>query len=324
MITRFALLPHEDPSVPPVERFFSYCRERHAIHLRRKRGDPFPWTTDPILQKYRFCQVERELDRHTIYLREHIRDPMRGSPNVLLSVVLARWFNRISTWEVVFCEPDLWGKTLWDKFLASGDEKELEAGIRKAIPKGPWVTGAYFAPTPYGLDKLAGICASAGKFYRGEYEWPYNFDATNSVGWRTVGEHLLRKRGEVTLRETWQWLKQASFQGPFNAYEVVTDLSHTDLLDKAPDIMTWANAGPGAQRGLNRLSGREVKKAVPEAQAQAEMQELLALSRVEGYWPQNAEYNRWTMRTAEHNLCEMDKLLRTLAGEGRPRGVFKP
>jgi hypothetical protein len=47
----------------PTERFFAYARERYWIKLRRDQGLPAPWTTDPILQQYRFCNVFRADDR---------------------------------------------------------------------------------------------------------------------------------------------------------------------------------------------------------------------------------------------------------------------
>jgi len=73
--------------------------------------------------------------------------------------------------------------------------------------------------------------------------------------------------------------KTISRVGDFMAYEVVTDLRHTRYLNKAPDINTWAVAGPGAIRGLHRLHGRPYKKALSQEQACEEMRELLALSR---------------------------------------------
>ena len=59
---------------------------------------------------------------------------------------------------------------------------------------------------------------------------------------------------KICLEKTWKnYLPYAGFSG-FMAYEVVTDLRHTKYLKNADDINTWANAGPGAVRGLNRIS----------------------------------------------------------------------
>ncbi len=44
----------------------NFAGERMRIWEQRQRGKSRPWTCDPILSKYRFCNVYRELDRQTI------------------------------------------------------------------------------------------------------------------------------------------------------------------------------------------------------------------------------------------------------------------
>ena len=102
------------------------------------------------------------------------------------------------------------------------------------------------------------------------------------------------------------------------SYEVVTDLNHTPVLHGAEDRYTWANAGPGAVRGLNRIHGRDVKKGMSQKQANTEMQQLLALK--EDY----LEMDQVDMRTIEHSLCEWDKYQRVRLGQGRPRSLYHP
>jgi hypothetical protein len=123
-----------------------------------------------------------------------------------------------------------------------------------------------------------------------------------------------------SLEETWkQYLPYAGFSG-FMAYEVVTDLRHTKILNKAEDIMTWANPGPGAKRGLNRIHLRELEQTVTKQQLNFEMQQLLQYSPdyLEGHM-QPLE-----MRDIEHCLCEFDKYERVRLGQGRPRAKYKP
>jgi hypothetical protein len=107
--------------------------------------------------------------------------------------------------------------------------------------------------------------------------------------------------------------------GPFMAYEVVTDLRHTAILENAPDIHTWANAGPGARRGLNRVFGKDYGRDDVVG-----MRELLKLSRY--MWPSQIEgvmQPRWEMREVEHSLCEFDKYERARLGQGRPKQVLR-
>lgn len=45
----------------------AFIKERVHIWEKKERGMQPPYTTDPILQAYRFCNIFRELDRQTIH-----------------------------------------------------------------------------------------------------------------------------------------------------------------------------------------------------------------------------------------------------------------
>ena len=322
-----------------VSRFFAYARERHAIYLRRQAGVPRDQLTeDPILRKFRFCNVFRELDTTTLWLKNNVREPLRSRPEVLLAVVIYRWFNRVET-----------GKAIWDvngdiydspfeRLLAGGKIGDMRDSIMEKLPKGPYVTGSYIIKTPDGVDKLTGVLQCTRKFMRA---------CPQAVGWRNLAQDLLDHRLDSpgTMEKIWNWLRQHEYIGDFMAYEIVSDLIYTDLLDRAPDIMTWANAGPGAKRGLNRMKGRPLEKQIPKAAQCEEMQQLLWKSRKPEYWPQivhdsvsaglyvheigiehlsTRNWPAWDMRTVEHTLCEFDKYERVRLGEGEPRQRFKP
>jgi hypothetical protein len=353
--------------------FFAYARERQAVLLRRRAGQPRPWSTDPAFANNRFCNVFREDDRTTVWFRENVRDRLAHQPEVLLATVLFRWFNRITTGEAIFsrtqcagcgstktieeiqqgghlsCCPERKMRSAWDEFLDSGDTRVLRDAILKYVGyAGPYVTGAYIVKTPNGMDKLDGVLYGVREFVSGKRA-P---DDLPSVDWRGLGEILLSDeyRGRVGLKNVWAWLCQFPYLGPFMAYEVVSDLRYTALLDRAPDIMTWANAGPGATRGLNRIWGRTpINKTIPARQQSEEMRQLLEASRDDRYWPDGErldepwyvsrydwheipqrigmgeiDWPAWDMRTVEHTLCEFDKHQRVTLGQGRMKQRFVP
>lgn len=308
-----------------VQRFFRYARARHTVHLRRMAALPAPWTDDKILQTYRFCNVYRELDRTTYWFRKYVRQPLADRPEVLLATVLFRWFNRISTGEAIFMQTDLAtvppGATAWDEFLASGSTTPLRSVVRKFCGSGPYVTGSYIIKTPDGMDKLTGVLDCVDRFNTGERPIPTS--ERGLFGWRRVAELLLQSRG-TSLETLWTWLRGFPFMGDFMAYEVVTDLRHTALLRDASDIMTWANPGPGAVRGLARIHDRVGHDRPRPEQLQREMQLLLLHSQNPELWPQTHVSPPWEMREVEHTLCEFDKYERTRLGQGRPRQRFHP
>ncbi len=278
-----------------IEAFFAYANERESIRSKRERGMKAPWTDDPILQKYRFTNIFREDDAVTEWFRREIREPMADNPDVLFATIAFRWFNLPSVGEALVAN-----NLLTDWCPVRAHQKLGEVGP-------PYVNGAYIIKTPDGMNKLDGVI------------W-----CINQAWWRICG--LYEMINGASLQDAHDTLLPLSYMGPFMAYEVVTDLRHTHMLRHAPDIMTWANPGPGCARGLSWLcSSGEVqfnrtnKKDV--AQMIELMQVLLTYSRDPSLWP--ARWASWEMREVEHTLCEYDKYRRTLEGKGKPKQIFR-
>lgn len=304
---------------------FDYMRARHEIYLKRKAGMPRgQWTDDPIFLTYRFCNVYRELDTTTIWLRENVREKIPPA-HILLATVLFRWFNRIKTGEAIFVQEALGlggeepGETAWDCFLRTGDVDPIRAAIRQYCGKGPYVTGSYIIKTPDGMDKLDGVLWCVEQFMKLSKPF-YAKDIIKD--YHGVTAELLAGKGKAfNLEWIWLWLRQFPFLGDFMSYEIVTDLRHTPLLNKAPDIMTWANPGPGAMRGLNRLAGRDLKFRQPKEKFIEEMRILLSVSDDPEMWPRG--WPALEMRDIEHSACEYDKIVRIRNGEGKTKQRFK-
>lgn len=289
-----------------IKKFFAYANERERIRISKESGAPKPWTKDEILLQHRFCNVFREDDKVTRWFRDNIRQPLRNDPTVLLATFAFRFFNLPSSAEVML---DHGGLEVFKTENWLKNAKSIARGIKKNKQK---VTGAYMTKTPTGLDKTDGCMQVIKWFIEGCVAPP-----------EALAKHLVNN--QFTLKQTTEWLSEAPFMGPFCAYEVVTDLYHTYLLENASDIMTWANPGPGAARGLSRMCGED-KTALKRNRAadvtlmQELMHDLLILSRLSSNWlfPRD-----WDMRTVEHTLCEYDKYERTRQGQGQPRSRYQ-
>ena len=266
----------------PKTDFNNYMIERHSIYERRAEGQAYPWTDDLILKEYSFCNVYRELDRVTIWIRENWREPYADHPNLPFAMAMARQINWPDTLEEIGF-PEHW------------NPERIKAIMQGRLNRKEKVyTGAYMLTGTLGGTKVE---QTIDKILTPLYEMPPRI-ISNS------------------LEETWKrYLPYPGFSG-FMAYEVVTDLRHTKHLENAEDIMTWANPGPGAKRGLNRIHGRELEKSIPKAQLINEMRELLELCNMA---PLPLE-----MRDIEHCLCEFDKYERVRLGQGKPRAKYKP
>jgi len=275
-----------------LDTYFYWIHERETIRLNKEvEQKPPPWTDDPILQKFKFCQVFREDDRTTRWFRTHIRDPYRDDPEVLMATVIFRWFNYIET-----------GRTLVkNKLHLEWDRKKA---IEEITKQNKWVTGAYIVKTPNRMDKVTGVAECISHMWGDREKLVEKILETNS------------------LEKSWNILRDYPYMGPFMAYEVITDLRHTYLLRDAEDILTWANAGPGAMRGLNRLAGRELGFCKRSHPWNEEMRNLWEISR-DKLNPNLIDLDKFEMREIEGGLCEFDKYSRILNEEGRTRSVYK-
>lgn len=316
---------------------WDWVNERHATYIRKElkekgpyaqpfmpegaRRNEFEWqaqswpdyTRDPIIKQFRFCNVFRELDRVTCWIRYNIRRKFADHPDLWLMLAIARYIN--------------WPDT-------------LEGLINSAEDYHCWPSDPGFDPQHLGnwLDEAKRVST---KLYTGAYmiraesnpkaEW-YSWTKQQYVArivigrlwedreqWRAMLED--QPEGGLELQAVWQMLQSPRYigWGPFMAYQVVVDMRWCPaLLGNAPDINTWAALGPGSRRGLNRLAGRPVDFALSQSQGLEEMRRI--------WEEQDARRAPWVPRIdlsdIQNALCETDKYLRVKQGEGRPRAQY--
>lgn len=239
-------------------------------------------TNNKTFKEWFFCNVFREDDKVTTWLRKNVRERLRRSVQVLPAMVLARYVNRIETMKSLLNEGlfDLWNP------IAAADIMRMHSPITNA---------AYVIKTPDRMDKARGIAAMVSLIEKDHV-------------------HLMtRLEPGTTLQSVTEALCMYHLIGPFMAYEIVSDLRHTDFLCNAPDIMTWGNPGPGATRGMswlvnlgletiNRNNKMDMRDMVES------MQVLIDLSTHPDYWPH--AWPPWEMREVEHWLCEYAKYVK--------------
>ena len=282
-----------------VERYFGWINERHSIYQRRVADEIPPWTEDKILQDYKFTNPFRENDKVTVWMRENWTNPNHNRPHgeIIFNCCL---FRMIGTTEFADAhkwvyEDDGWDKTKTKQLI----EDRLSKGLRT-------FTGAYII-TNQGL-----------KAPKSEVVVDYFLAPI----WEKKEE--LSKVAEESLSLQALHQAMASYKGwgggGFMSYEVVTDLNYTPVLEAAKDQFSWANAGPGAVRGLNRIHLRDLKKGMNQETANIEMR--LLLDEAPKYCKPHVPIARVDMRTIEHSLCEWDKYERVRLGQGTPRSRY--
>jgi hypothetical protein len=278
-----------------------WIREREAIRIRKERGEPFPWTKDPILRDYRFCNVRREDDQVTRWIDEHIRKPYEKHSLLWLMLCIARTINWPSTLHELMDRPDT-----FPTWTGEFNPKAMTKVLERRRKRGEKIyTGAYMIRAESDRN------VSWAKWSKQRYI------AEIVIGrlWRHRAEAVLH---QSTMQEMHSWLMQHRGWGPFMAYQAVVDMRFTPILSGAPDVETWAAAGPGTIRGLNRLHGRPVADRISQEQA---LEEILALRKVLKRRLPKIEMD---LSDVPNSLCEMDKYQRVKLGEGRPRALYVP
>lgn len=281
-----------------VDDLFNFMRERHQIYLNRSAGKPKPWTDDPILQKYKFTNVFRELDKHTVWLRENIREPFLDNPDMWFMCCIFRQIGWIPTIE------ELMSAKLhlkWDPVKARNIMLDRQ-GRGETLYTGAYMLNAHGRGADDPSDKA--------------------FFTTHLV-LQPLWEQRKQLRGLMhdKLQTAWGALLPVHGWGPFTAYQVVLDLLHAPgWLDGAEDRDTWAVTGPGGRRGLNRVMGRPTKQHTPPEQ---ELGEMLAITKeIQKRWPKGREWGKVSIHEVEFQLCEFDKRERARLDEGRPRSKY--
>lgn len=286
-----------------------WAKEREAIRKKKLAGEPPPWTEDPILGTYRFCNVLRRDDRVSQWVCREVLSHQGDFDNLgvfLKWVALCRWVNWPPTLGgIIASDPEFWHLK---RELVTYDSIDLP-GI-----------GAY----------IDAVCASDQKAWTGAYMvrapskngYPGytkgRFVAEVVVGCLDARMDSIKKElSNNTCQGVWQALYSAPNWGSFMAGQVVADLTYTPLLGKAHDLYTWAPQGPGSKRGFNRLLGRPLKAKVPDEDWARYLPEWRRMLVEELGLPQ------MTLHDVQNCLCEVDKYLRAQSGEGRPRSVYK-
>lgn len=296
--------------------FWFWINERHMIYVKRKAGKKWPWTSNKILQDYKFTNAFRQLDRVTEAWTDrwcrllHMGKNMKDG-DILFHLCMFRFFNWPETYDALYFNL----KPRWDLYKAIALLRE-----RKEVDHEQIFTGAYIITSGGRKDpKHEVICEALDDLYK----------VRHKMARRIVRGRSMEKATEI--------LQEINTVGPFIAYEIVCDLRHTRILAHARDINSWANAGPGAKRGIHRLLTGDKEwnknykwpksfklKGGSKPDYNLVMRDLLNISKA--HLGQHVKDCQWPfeMREIEHSLCEFDKMRRVMKGEGKPRSIYRP
>jgi alpha-glutamyl/putrescinyl thymine pyrophosphorylase clade 1 len=222
-------------ATPRPEVFDAYWRfaaERQRIFELRRDDPAGPWTDDPILRRYKFCNTFRASDRISQYLISRVIYAPAAADlppeDVFLRIVLFRLFSKERTWEAL--EQATGGVR-----RATLDPERLSRVLNALRGDGPIYTAAFIlcAHDAYGHRVK----------HRNHLELVSRMFAPNALGADLAGAS--------SLRDVYEALRAWPMIGAFMGYQLAVDLNYSDHLDF--DENDFTVPGPGAVRGLNKV-----------------------------------------------------------------------
>jgi hypothetical protein len=204
--------------------YWNLAAERQRVYHARLAGEPGPWTEDEIVSQYRFTNAYRAADRVSQDLIRVIYSGSQDPGDVLLRILLYRFFNKPETWQVI-------EGSLGEVMAASFDSEVCGAILDQALAQGERIYSAAYIvpPPPFGHQRK----------HRNHLALIESMISGGLV------QSLQQAAG---LQDVFHLLLAYPSLGPFLAFQLTIDLNYSTLIDFDED--DFVVAGPGSVSGL--------------------------------------------------------------------------
>lgn len=225
-----SIAPFPRPGV--YELYWKFAYERQKAFEARAAGQPGPWSDDPIIARYKFCNVYRAADRVSQYMIRDVcyNDQPDAPSDRLFQIVAFRIFSNIATWESL--RHKLGHSPIIDDLVDGSFERAL---CETKAENRTLYTGAFIlcATNAYGrrLKHLNHVELLKDMFVN-----------------RALGRQILEA---TSLRYIYDLVHGFPLMGDFMSYQIAIDLNYSDLVNFSENDFT--QAGPGAMRGIKKV-----------------------------------------------------------------------
>jgi thymidylate kinase len=219
------------PAVPTAvyDTYWRFAAERQDIFFRRLEGHAPPWTTDSIFSEFKFTNAYRASDRVSQFLiKDVIYQGDQSEEELFFRTILFKLFNKIETWRLL--EANV-GQISYRDF----DYDAYDAVLSRAINGGTTIySAAYIMPSG---SKAFGTTRKHRSHLR-------------LLQQMMEDELPLQIADSKTMLEAFTLLRSYPMIGDFLAYQYVTDLNYSTLIDFSE--MQFVVPGPGAKGGISK------------------------------------------------------------------------
>ena len=210
--------------------YWYFACERQNIFLKKKNGEPAPWTNDEILQEFKFCNSYRVNDRVSQYLLKNViyNGKKYTDADMIFRIILFKLFNKESTWELLENE-------IGDITLSSFDFNKYSQILENAINNGQKIyNDAYIS------------CANKAFGYDRKHE-----NHLALLEKMFLKDHIDTKIiNSKNMEEAFNIIKSYPLIGNFMAYQLITDINYSNVVNFSE--MEFTVAGPGSERGIKK------------------------------------------------------------------------
>ncbi len=285
------------PAVP-TKVFLSYwgfATERQEVFFRRLAGGSAPWTSDPVIAAHRFTNAYRAADRVSQYLIREVQGGRWSAQNLFFRTLLFKFFNRIATWELL--------KTYVGEPEFSSDYLRAAAvALEGAMKRNTRIYSAAY------------IMPSGGKHSGFRYKHELHLWLLGKMMADELPAQLNRAR---SMAEAFALLRSYPTVGDFLAYQYVTDLNYSTLMDF--EESEFVVAGPGAHEGIDKcfssLGGMDAEAIIRRVAAIQEK----AFSAL-GLRFRKLGERKLQLIDCQNLFCEVGKFARVRHPDATPRG----
>lgn len=209
--------------------YWQFAAKRQEIFFKRLQGEYAPWTSDPIMQLFKFTNAYRATDRVSQYLiREVIYKGDQRPDEVFFRTILFKLFNKIETWQLL---TKYFGEVRYSDYSFNSFDKVLTEAKKKGIS----------------IYSSAYIMASGREAFGFDMKHRNHLKLVESMLVNNLPEKVQICENMETL---YMILKSYPTIGSFLAYQLATDINYSMLTSFSE--MEFVKAGPGAQDGIRK------------------------------------------------------------------------
>lgn len=210
--------------------YWRFAVKRQEAFFARLSGFDGPWSDDPIIQTYKFTNAYRASDRVSQYLIKNvIYSGDWSDTDSVLRILLFKLFNKIETWELLESQ---FGEISSKTFDVDKYSFVLDAAMAAG---GRIYSAAYIMPS------------GSRKKYGQIKKHHFHLLLINDL----IKNGFPQKMSSVrSMREGYELLLNIESVGKFLAYQFITDLNYSELINfKESDFVV---PGPGALDGIKK------------------------------------------------------------------------